>query len=70
MADAKDFHGEYMYKVKDVARILNFSKATVYSWCNNGWVTVVPTPGGGIRIPASELKRIMETGITPPDPTD
>jgi putative resolvase len=42
---------------KGVAKALGVSKMTVYRWIWEGRIKAYTTPGGRIRIPASELRK-------------
>ncbi len=51
---------EKLYKVPEVAELLNVSKYTVYKWCQDGKLKCIRV-GGTVRIKESELKRVMES---------
>ena len=38
---------------------------TIYEWCRRGLIAHYRTPGGDIRIPASEVRRIRQSTIEP-----
>jgi len=48
-----------LYKVCEVAEILNVSQVVIYKWIKNGLVKCIRI-GGVIRIKESEIKRVME----------
>lgn len=50
-----------LYKVIEVAEILNVSQVVIYKWCKEGILKCVRI-GGVLRIKESELKRVMEDG--------
>lgn len=50
---------EKLYKVPEVAEILNVSKESVYKWCQDGTLKCVRI-GTAVRVKESELKRVME----------
>ena len=50
---------EKLYTVEQVARYLSFHKNTVYRWIEAGKLQVIRVGSGKIRIPHSELLRIV-----------
>ena len=49
-----------LLRVTEVANILAVSRALVYKWINEGKIAYVSLPSGTIRIPYSEVRRILE----------
>ncbi|MCD6360541.1 MAG: helix-turn-helix domain-containing protein [Armatimonadetes bacterium] len=48
-----------LYRVSEVADILRVTKQTVYNWIRGGKIKAVRLPSGSLRIPESEVKRIL-----------
>jgi excisionase family DNA binding protein len=51
------------YRPDEVARFLRVSVRTVRRWSAKRKIKHMHTPGGGIRIPRSELMRLLATVI-------
>jgi predicted site-specific integrase-resolvase len=49
-----------LLKVSEVAEHLQMGTNSVYLWIKKGWIESIHLPSGCIRIPESELSRIME----------
>ena len=56
-----------LYKVRDVAALLNIGRTTLYEYVREGKVRVVRF-GRAIRIGRDELERIKREGVTRPKP--
>lgn len=52
-----------MYKVAEVARMVNVTPHAVLRWIHTGKVSALKLPAGGYRIPENEVNRIM-TNVT------
>lgn len=48
-----------LYKAKEVAALLRLNTKTLYGWVKKGRVNVVRTPSGGIRVPKTEVLRLV-----------
>lgn len=49
-----------LYKAREVACLLRMNTKTLYGWVKNGKVSVIRTPSGGIRVPRSEVLRLVD----------
>jgi|WetSurMetagenome_2_1015567.scaffolds.fasta_scaffold146784_2 excisionase family DNA binding protein len=57
MLDMKD---KYLTK-KEAAEIFKVDPRTIDRWRRNGKIHIQRTPGGQVRIPASEIERLLNT---------
>jgi excisionase family DNA binding protein len=48
-----------LYKAREVAALLRLNTKTVYGWVSRGTTLAIRTPTGGIRIPRSEVLRLL-----------
>ena len=56
-----------VFSVSKTAAIFDTSRATVYRWISEGRLKAVkltPGPRGAVRIPASEIRRMIQEGAT------
>jgi excisionase family DNA binding protein len=44
----------------EVAKMLGVTPLTVWRWCKEGKIKAIRTAGGQYRIPAEEVKKILE----------
>ena len=56
---------QLFYSTGQVARQLGITLATVRLLCENGVIAAETTPGGHLRIPESEVKRLKRDGLPP-----
>ena len=50
---------ERYYTVKEISSILNLAEITIRQWMGNGKLNFVRIGGKSVRIPESELNRIL-----------
>jgi len=58
--------GEPPKKVREAAEKLNVSPYTIRDWIAKRKLGFIRLGPRAIRIPASEIQRLLETGMTPP----
>lgn len=49
-----------LYTPQKTADILGVTRKTIYNWINEGKIQAIQLPGRGIRIPQSEIDRILK----------
>jgi predicted site-specific integrase-resolvase len=55
--------------VREASQRLGIAAGTLREWMTLGrigWVKLTPTPKGAVRIPISEIERILQAGYVPP----
>lgn len=50
---------ERLYTVKEISIILNLAEITIRQWMGNGKIRFLKVGGKSVRIPQSELNRIL-----------
>lgn len=58
-----------LWKPKEVADRLKVKSRTIYAWILSGKLDAIRTPGGQLRIPASEVKRLLSNGAVDAEET-
>lgn len=58
---AMELYARASYTQVEVADLTGWSTACINKWVNIGFLDVVPGSGKNVRIPASEVKKIMES---------
>ena len=53
---------ERLLTPKEFCEIMRISRYTFYEWVSKGLVKVIRTPTGKIRVPYSEVERILKGG--------
>ena len=57
--DATDSNGEKLWKQSELGAVMRVDPKTISRWVTKYNLTIVRTPGGHIRIPDSEVQRIL-----------
>lgn len=52
---------EKLYTTAEVCKILKVSRSSLYRWVKKGWISVVVLPNGQIRVPSSEVEKLLHT---------
>jgi len=48
-----------LYTLEEVAKMLGLSRRTMYRWVRRGWISIVVLPNGQIRVPSSEIEKLV-----------
>jgi excisionase family DNA binding protein len=49
-----------LYTTTEVCKILKVSRSSLYRWIKKGWISVVVLPNGQLRVPSSEVEKLLQ----------
>jgi excisionase family DNA binding protein len=48
-----------LYTTAEVCKILRVSRSSLYRWIKKGWISVIVLPNGQIRVPSTEVEKLL-----------